>query len=226
MLLEVIAVSPADATLAEKYGADRLELCTGMAEGGLTPSHAVIKQTVQASDLPVNVMVRPHANSFVYSDETISLMQEDIEHIKTLGANGIVIGPLTEQNTINENHLQRLLKAAEGMEVTFHRAFDEVANMEEALESLLNYPQITTILTAGGPEKALDNVTNLKNLVNKTAETALTIMPGSGLDATKLEQFNQTVKPQAIHIGTGARELKTYESPLSQAKIEAIKALF
>src|SRR5699024_11189985 len=136
MLLEVIAVSPRDAILAEKYGVNRLELCTGMAEGGLTPSHAVIKQTVQASNLPVNVMVRPHANSFVYSDEEIHLMQEDIEHSKILGANGVVIGPLTEQNTINEKQLQQLLQAAKGMEVTFHRAFDEVSNMEVALETL------------------------------------------------------------------------------------------
>ena len=226
MLLEVIAVSPRDAILAEKYGADRLELCTGMAEGGLTPSHAVIKQTVQASNLPVNVMVRPHANSFVYSDEEIHLMQEDIEHSKTLGANGVVIGPLTEQNTINEKQLQQLLQAAKGMEVTFHRAFDEVSNMEAALETLLNYPQIKTILTAGGTGKATDHVTHLKNLVSKTADTALTVMPGSGLDATKLEQFNQTVKPRAVHIGTGAREFTTYESPLSKTKIKAIKALF
>lgn len=225
MLLEVIAVKPEDAPLAEKYGADRLELCTGMAEGGLTPSHALIKQTVQSTSLPVNVMIRPHASSFIYSDADIRLMQEDIAHIKDMGANGIVLGPLTEQHKINEKQLQLLLKAADGLDVTFHRAFDEVSSMEEALQTVLKYPQITTILTAGGPGKALDNVDRLKALASMTKNTRLTVMPGSGLVLDQLEQFIHTVEPWAIHVGTGVRESATYNSALSQEKVAVIKDL-
>lgn len=225
MLLEVIAVSAKDAVLAEEYGADRLELCTGMAEGGLTPSHALIKQTVQSTSLPVNVMVRPHAYNFIYSDADIRLMQEDIAHIKDLGANGVVLGPLTEQHEINEKQLQLLLEAADGLDVTFHRAFDEVSSMEDALQIVLKYPQITTILTAGGPGKALDNVDRLTTLASLTKNTRLTVMPGSGLVVDQLEQFIHAVEPRAIHVGTGVRESATYRSALSQDKVAVIKDL-
>src|SRR5699024_4820878 len=149
--------------------------------------YALIKQTVAATSLPINVMVRPHADSFVYSDADIDLMCEDIKMIKEIGANGIVIGPITEDGNIDEEALQQLLEVAKGLEVTFHRGFDAVKDQEKSLHTILRYPQITTILTAGGPDSAPEGIDNLKTLQEIAGNSHLRIMPGSGLQVETMQ---------------------------------------
>lgn len=225
MLLEVIGVNVQDVKEAEEFGADRIELCTGMLEGGLTPSFALIKQAVAATILPVNVMVRPHADDFVYSKADITLMCEDIKMIKQLGANGIVIGPLTEAGKVDEEALKQLLEAAKGLKVTFHRAFDAVEDQIESLKTILHYPEITTILTAGGPGSAPEGMDKLCKLQEMTNGTHLTIMPGSGLQVETIEDFYNHVEPAAIHFGTGVRVDKSYAKSLSEKQIKTLKAI-
>ena len=125
MMLEIIATSVADAIAAERSGADRLELCAALSEGGLTPSLGLVEAVVQAVDIPVHVIVRPHSRTFQYDESDLAVMLADIRYIKQAGAAGIVIGVLNEDNKVNTEALSRLLKEAGEMKVTFHRAFDE-----------------------------------------------------------------------------------------------------
>src|SRR5690625_1394423 len=152
MILEVVAKSLRDVKHAEQYGADRIELCQSMIESGITPNYGMIKASVEAVSIPINVIVRPHNASFVMDEDDIFTMLYDIDMIKKLGANGIVIGPITKEGIVDEEALKRLLDASEGLDVVFHRGFDRVRDQFEALETILKYEQITTILTSGGTD--------------------------------------------------------------------------
>jgi copper homeostasis protein len=153
MLLEVIATTVKDALLAEQSGADRIELITGILEGGLTPSYGLIDEVVHSTNIPVQVMIRPHSQSFCYDQRDLKVMMKDIQTVKRIGAHGIVLGALTSDRRIDHETLRRLLDEAEGLSVTFHRAFDEVSNLEKAIEELLSYSQIDRVLTSGGKPK-------------------------------------------------------------------------
>ncbi|AXN39281.1 copper homeostasis protein CutC [Peribacillus butanolivorans] len=223
MIIEVIGTRLNDVKEAELYGANRVELCQSMSESGLTPSYGLIKSAVELVDIPINVMVRPHSDSFVYDENDLKVMNEDIRMIKKLGANGIVIGPLTKEGTIDEAALKILLEEANGLEVTFHRAFDFVQDQQVALTTILKYEQITTILTAGGNGIATEFVSNLVALNDRTKNTHLTIMPGNGLRVNELEEFHQEVKPRALHFGAGVRIGHTFANGLSEEKLRQVR---
>ncbi|MED4203296.1 copper homeostasis protein CutC [Neobacillus mesonae] len=225
MIIEVIGTTLNDVKEAELYGANRVELCQSMSEDGLTPSYGLIKSAVESVNIPINVMVRPHDDSFVYDANDLKVMCEDIRMIKKIGANGIVIGPLTKEGTIDEAALQALLHEANGLEVTFHRAFDFVKDQQEALATILKYKQVTTILTAGGNGAATEFASNLAELVEQTKDTHLTIMPGHGLRVDDLAEFYQVVKPNALHFGTGVRVGHTFANGMSEEKLRQIRGL-
>ena len=225
MIIEVIATTVQDVKDAEKFGADRIELCLDIKKGGLTPSYELIKAVVKSCDIPVNVMVRPHARSFVYDKKDTETMLHDIEFVKKSRANGIVIGPLTPQGKIDEESLQTFLEAAEGLDVTFHRAFDYVEDQLEALECLLRYKQITTILTAGGKGFAAEQIPDLKKFISYAKDTHLTIMPGHGLRTNNIKQLVEKLNPQALHFGSGVRVANNFELSLDKDKIKQLKCL-
>lgn len=226
MILEVIGTNLEDVKIAEQYGADRIELCQGMTEHGITPSFGLIKTAVEAVNIPVNVIVRPHSKSFHYNEEDIATMLADIKMIKEIGANGIVIGALTEDNQICEETLQKFLQAADGLDVVFHRAFDCVRDQDEALEVILKYEQITGILTCGGGTIiATDNTANLKKLIDKTRDSHVTVMPGHGMRIETLAAFVAETKPGAVHFGTGVREGNSFTEPFAEAKIKQVKEI-
>ncbi|TGV02301.1 copper homeostasis protein CutC, partial [Mesorhizobium sp. M00.F.Ca.ET.186.01.1.1] len=156
MLVEVIATSVEDAKRAERGGADRLELISGILEGGLTPSWGLIEAAVKAVSIPVNVMVRPHSQSFCYTKDELRVMKEDVRVVRELGAAGVVFGMLTPDKQLDRDGLELLLEEANGLNVTFHRAFDEAVSQLEALDILLQYPQVKTILTSGGKRTAME----------------------------------------------------------------------
>ncbi|MFC7442004.1 copper homeostasis protein CutC [Laceyella putida] len=226
MRLEVIATDLTDAKLADQHGADRIELVTGMAEGGLTPSHGLIEEVVERVSIPAYVMIRPHSRSFCYNRDDLDTMIKDIHAVKRLGAPGVVLGALTEEKTIDEAALQSLLEAAEGLDVTFHRAFDEVKDQEAALETLLCYPQVTRVLTSGGKKSALDAVPQLAKLVRMTRGTHLTILAGSGLTVESLPAFVEQTGVLEVHFGSGVRVNGKSLEPIDPAKITELKALF
>lgn len=224
MVLEVIATTVEDAKRAERGGADRIELISGILEGGVTPSYGLIDAVVKAVSIPVNVMVRPHSQSFCYTADDLRVMREDIRVIRESGAAGIVLGILTPQGRVDTAALEELLAEAEGLDVTFHRAFDEAADQLEAARVLLHYPQVRRILTSGGQQSALDGAERIAELVRMTAGTHLSIMAGSGLTLTTMADVIRSTGVAEVHFGTGVREDGQALKPVDEAKVAAVKA--
>lgn len=201
-MLEIIAMNTEDAIAIEYYGGDRIELVSGLTEGGLTPSYGLIEEVIKNVNIPVNVMVRPHANSFIYSDFDLNIMLKDIKIIKELGANGIVFGSLNIDKTINELMLKKIIGVSKGLDITFHKAFDET-NLFESIEILSKYNEITNILTSGGKGNICDNKEILSSLVNLSIKQ--NILVGGGLNLNNVMDIKTSTKASDYHFGTAVR---------------------
>jgi len=189
-MLEIIAMTLEDAKRIEAGGGQRIELVSALSEGGLTPSYGLIEAVCQTVKIPVNVIIRPHSKHFVYTDEEIEIMKSDILAAKKLGANGVVIGVLNQDNSINVPALQKLLAVCGGLDVTFHRAIDELSDIPKAAEQLAAYPEITTILTSGGLQAPIEqNIDVLKAAINKSGHIDVLLGGGLNLDNVKAMNF-------------------------------------
>ncbi|MCP1124187.1 copper homeostasis protein CutC [Bacillus sp. 3103sda1] len=207
-MLEVIATCLEDAKRIERGGGERIELITAFTEGGLTPSYALIKNVIEAVTIPVHVMIRPHAKSFVYSKEEIALMKEDIRIAKQLGATGVVLGVLNEDNKIDEEKLGQLLEVVDEMNVTFHRAIDEMTDLVGSVKILRKFNKITHILTSGGQGKIEDNISVLRGM-NQASEGQIQIVVGSGVTKENVQQLLHDTGITQAHVGTAVREGKS-----------------
>lgn len=218
-MLEIIATTPADAIAAEQGGADRIELVSALGEGGLTPSYGMIEAVVNSVIIPVNVMVRPHSQSFVYDATELAVMIRDIEYIKQLGAHGVVLGLLDTQQGIDRAGLEQLLAVCDGLEVTFHRAIDET-NHEQSLAVLADYPQITTVLTSGGLTKPIvENLQTLQTMM--VASGHIQLLLGGGITAHNIRQLHQSIGTNHYHLGTAVQTAGRVDSE----KVRQIKEL-
>lgn len=175
----------------------------------------------------MRVMVRPHARSFVYDASDVETMLRDIRHIARVGGLSVVMGMLREDRTIDEELLSRLLERAAGMEVTFHRAFDEVPDQLEALEVLKRYPQITDILTSGRTAAAgtPGGMVRLAVLERLSAGSSLSILAGSGLNAADLKDFVTRTGVRRVHFGSAVREDGDPLKPVDPERLAAIRTL-
>ncbi|SFC78270.1 copper homeostasis protein [Bacillus sp. 491mf] len=207
-MLEVIATCLEDAKRIERGGGKRIELITAFTEGGLTPSFALIKNVIRAVSIPVHVMIRPHAKSFVYFNEEIELMREDIRVAKELGAAGVVLGVLNEKNEIDEEKLAKLLEVVEGMNVTFHRAIDEMADLVVAVKTLRKFKEVTHILTSGGQGKIEDNISLLRQM-HEASEGQIEMIVGSGITKENVQRLLHETEITQAHVGTAVREEKS-----------------
>lgn len=178
-LLEVCCADIDSVRSAVEGGADRIELCSALEIGGVTPSYGLIKQAVDMSSIPVNVLIRPRGGDFLYSDAEINVMIDDIVQCKRLGANGVVIGCLQADGTIDLDACRRLIDAAQGLSVTFHRAFDVCCNPTEALEQIVALG-CDRILTSGQAPSALQGCNQLRAL-NDQARGRITLLAGAGV---------------------------------------------
>ncbi|MEC1525863.1 copper homeostasis protein CutC [Neobacillus niacini] len=204
MLIEFIAVTVEDAKLIEKSGADRIELVSGLTEGGITPSYGLIERVVNSVSIPVNVMVRPHGQSFCYTEDDFSIMKNDIRIIQSLGANGVVFGVLDKKGDVDFPRLEELLTDIGPMEVTFHRAIDSSNNLIKAAQQLDQYKEITTILTSGGFGDWETRLETLKKM--KETCTSTDILIGSGLTKENISQVHKQVATNCYHFGTAIRK--------------------
>lgn len=222
MILEVIATCVQDAILAEENGADRLELVTAITEGGLTPGIGMVEQVIRAVKIPVHVMVRPHSRSFIYDKYDIETMAAEIQAISSVGAAGIVVGALSADGHINVSAIETLLPLAEGMNVTFHRAFDELDNLLAELQILKGYPQITRVLTSGGLKPALEAVPVIRQLVEETRGSSLTILAGHGLMAEGIGAFVEQTGVKEVHFGSAVRCNRSALEPIDPLALRAL----
>jgi len=225
VLLEVIATTVADARAAARAGADRLELVTAMGEGGLTPSVGLIEAVVSAVAIPVNVIVRPHSRSFVYDADDHAVMLRDIRAVKAAGANGIVIGMLDAQRAIDREGLARVCEAAEGLAITFHRAFDETRDLREALDVLLGFEAVTNVLTSGGKPSVLQAQATIGELVRQADGSHCTVLAGAGLTVEAVADFVGTTQVRAVHFGSGVRVNGNGLAPVDPAKVAQVRAM-
>jgi copper homeostasis protein len=222
-MLEVIAVTPDDARIAASAGAGRIELVSALSEGGLTPGFGLTKQTVRAVRIPVNVMVRPHSRCFHYSTSEIEVMKEEIASIREAGANGIVLGVLDANSQVHVKHLEALLACAEGLEVTFHRAIDEVDDPVEAVRILSRYPVIRSILTSGGPGDIADHTVVLADM--QEAAGATRIMVGGGLTFESTPKILVATGLRDVHYGTAVRVGRSLNGAMDPNRVAALRDL-
>lgn len=206
MLVEVCANSLESAINAEKGGADRIELCSELGVGGITPSHGLLKAVLEKVTIPVHVLIRPRSGHFTYSKKELKVMLEDIAFCKEIGAAGIVSGVLKENFRINYQATENLLKASSGMHYTFHRAFDWVPNAEKSLKQL-DKLGVESILTSGQQPTAEEGIPVLK-IFNQLSK-GCTIMAGGGINAGNALQFKE-IGLRAIHFS-----VTTFQSHVS-----------
>lgn len=165
MIKEACIESFTEALIAQKKGANRVELCENLAVGGTTPSYGTVKVCLDKLNIPVFPMIRPRGGNFIYSNEEIEIMKEDIKLFKKLGVKGVVFGILTENNEIDIERTKELVDLARPMEVTFHKAIDELKNPLNYIDILVDIG-VKRILTSGCSKTALDG----KDLLNKMIE--------------------------------------------------------
>ena len=187
MILEICANSYQSAVNAEIASAHRIELCSEISVGGITPSLGLLKKVLQSLTIPVHVLIRPRSGNFTYSDKEFEIMKENIRLCKDLGCAGIVSGVLHEDNTIDIKRTKELIELSKPMSFTFHRAFDVVSKPKEALLQLIALG-VHRLLTSGQEEKAEDGIDLLLEL-QKIAEDKLTILPGSGINSENCIHF-------------------------------------
>jgi len=179
MKLEVCANSFLSAKNAQEAGAHRIELCSELSVGGVTPSYGLLKKVAEELTIKTFVLIRPRSGNFVYSEAEFDIMKQDIQLCKELGCHGIVSGVLNIDNTIDLDRTKELVELSKPLSFTFHRAFDEVPNPMEALEKLIDLG-IDRILTSGQAKKAIEGLDLLKQLQSIT-ENRLIILPGGGI---------------------------------------------
>ena len=185
MLVEVCVNSLQSALNAQGVGADRIELCSELGVGGVTPSYGLMKLARQHLQIPIHVLIRPRGAHFTYSKPEFEVMLEDIKQCKTLGVDGIVSGALNPDATIDFEKTQQLVEASKPLHFTFHRAFDWVPDPEQSLKQLEDLG-INTILTSG---KHLTAENGLQNLKEWQSKTKITIMPGAGVNPQNVHLF-------------------------------------
>ncbi|MBE7170586.1 MAG: copper homeostasis protein CutC, partial [Williamsia sp.] len=178
-LIEIAVTDYNTARAAVAGGADRIELCTALSEGGLTPSYSLVKRCLQDFSVPVFPIVRPRAGDFLYNEEEFWIMQQDVLACKQLGCSGIVAGFLMQDGTIDHQKTGVLRELAYPMQMTFHRAFDRARDPYEGMETLIRLG-CERILTSGQQVTAPQALPLIKDLIH-AADGRITIMPGSGI---------------------------------------------
>uniref|UniRef100_H7BWV5 Copper homeostasis protein cutC homolog n=1 Tax=Bos taurus TaxID=9913 RepID=H7BWV5_BOVIN len=186
-LMEVCVDSVESAVNAERGGAGRIELCSGLLEGGTTPSMGVLQVVKQYVQIPVFVMIRPRGGDFLYSDREVEVMKADIRLAKLYGADGLVFGALTEDGHIDKELCMSLVALCRPLPVTFHRAFDMVHDPVAALETLLTLG-FERVLTSGCDSSALEGLPLIKRLIDQ-AKGRIVVMPGGGITDRNLQRI-------------------------------------
>jgi len=186
LLLEVCVDDLSGLEAAIEGGADRIELCSALALGGLTPSVGLM-EIAATFDIPCNAMIRPRAGDFVYGDEELDIMLADIQAARNAGLAGVVLGASLSDGRLDRMVLDTLVKTATGLDLTLHRAFDLAPDIPSAVEIAAKLG-FSRILTSGGAETAIKGMDGLKQALD-AASGRISIMPGSGISVDNAAQF-------------------------------------
>jgi copper homeostasis protein len=202
--LEICAFNLSSALIAQRAGADRVELCAGPEEGGVTPSAGLIRTARESLQIALYPIIRPREGDFLYSEAEFRIMLRDVDYCKQVGCNGVVIGLLRADGSIDQQRTARLVELAYPLGVTFHRAYDRAANPFEAMEDIIR-TGCERILTSGQRPVAMEGATLLNELIRE-ADDRIVIMPGSGVRSDNIAELAQ--KTGAVEFHTSARTVQ------------------
>lgn len=216
--LEIACFNLDSALIAQNAGADRVELCTDISLGGITPNLEMIQEARQKLTIDLYVMIRPRGGNFVYSDTELEQMKSEIETIKKIDVSGFVFGILKDDNTINIKQNKVLVELAKPFPCTFHRAFDEVLDYEQSLDDVISCG-FSTILTSGTFPNVMEGKEVLKRLVVQ-ANNRIEIMPGGGLRSNNISDLDKIVNANWYHSSaiTNRSEMTSAEEILQLKK--------
>jgi copper homeostasis protein len=195
--LEIACFNLESALIAEQNGADRVELCANMLEGGTTPDFETAQRVRDELNIKMNVMIRPRGGNFVYTEAEFEQMKAEIIHFKKMNVDGFVFGILNTDNSFDIERNKELVALASPFPCTFHRAFDVIATVYESLEFLID-SGFKVVLTSGQAENVIKGKEVLKTLVEK-ANGRIVVMPGGGLRSTNIEKLDQKVNATYYH---------------------------
>ena len=195
--LECCCTSVFEAIEAEAGGASRIELCADLSCGGITPDRNTLEETLSKVNIPVNVLVRPREGDFVYSEVEIQRIADGIAMCKSLGVNAVVIGALDPKGNVDTRVMGFLMEQAEGLQVTFHRAFDECRDPFRALEDIISLG-CHRLLTAGHAANVNEGVETLRKL-NEAAAGRITILAGSGVRPANIAHLEEYTGIKEFH---------------------------
>jgi copper homeostasis protein len=199
--LEIIAFNIESCAIAQSFGATRIELCVNPGDGGTTPNYGFIKAAREKLHIELYCMIRPRGGDFFYSDEEFEVMKSDVQMCKQLGCNGVVIGMLNKDGTVDKERCKKLVQLAYPMEVTYQRAFDRVNDPFKALEDIIE-TGCERILTSGLVPNCQDGAPLIAQLIQQ-ADERIVIMPGSGLRSSNVVEVAKITGAKEFH--TSAR---------------------
>ena len=213
--IEIAVNDYPSAAAAVRGGADRIELCSALSEGGLTPSHGLIKKSLNDFDIPVFPIIRPRAGDFLYTDEEFEIIQEDVLFCKRSGCRGVVAGFLQADGNIDKERINLITNIAYPMQVTFHRAFDRCRDPFQALEDIIE-AGCSRILTSAQRLTAIEGTDLIKQLI-EAAKDRIIIMPGSGVRKENIKELAEK---------TGATEFHSSVKSLANRRMQFIHPTF
>jgi copper homeostasis protein len=200
-ILEICVESLDHAVAAERGGADRLELCSDLPSGGVTPSPELMQAARRQVNIPIHVLIRPRAGDFCYSEGEFEIMRHEIEAAKRFGMNGIVLGILNGNNQVDIERTRSLVEASCPLPVTFHRAFDASQNLQTALEDVIQ-TGASRILTSGGEPTATLGLSTLAALTQAAGDRIL-IMACGAINADNVAGIARTTRAREFHTSVG-----------------------
>lgn len=208
-LLEIAVFNISSALLAAQAGADRIELCDNPFDGGTTPSYGTLKMVSEKIFIPVFPIIRPHGGDFLYDDISFETMKKDVVLCKELAFDGVVIGLLKEDGTVDVERTKRLVEIAYPLEVTFHRAFDRANDPFKAMEDIIACG-CQRILTSGQIPNAFDGKDLIKQLIQQ-ADDRIIIMPGSGVRSSNIRELADYTGASELHSSARINQISSMQ---------------